>query len=168
MVTQTLCNKRMTLIRAQQSQTPFHCCPYLPLSGPFVQAFHSLDIPLILHFPFFVPQLIEQLSNFPKYLHQIPSISSSSSHNPYFFFSLTSFPFLIYLYSNATTCFYFYFFLQCRTTVLICRRQLCVFIPSLLFEVLSSSIVSSINYILIFYLSCFILCCNYAHTCTFL
>lgn len=41
---------------------------YLPLSGPFVQAFHSLDIPLILHFPLFVPQLIEQLSNIPKYL----------------------------------------------------------------------------------------------------
>jgi len=65
MVTQTFSHK--TLIWAHiHTVSLLSAYIDLPLSGPFVQAFHSLDIPLILHFPLFVAQLMEQLSNFPN------------------------------------------------------------------------------------------------------
>jgi len=102
MVTQTFSHK--TLIWAHiHTVSLLSAYIDLPLSGPFVQAFHSLDIPLILHFPLFVAQLMEQLSNFPN---------------------------TVYCANLQKTAFSY-----------------CVFIPSLLFKVLSSSIVSFIHFI---------------------
>lgn len=160
----------------------FHCfivvCIDLPLSGPFVQAFHSLDIPLILHFPSFsyLPTTFDWTAfYFPNTsVRFLPSLHHLF-YNPYLFFSnFSSFSLPLYLYSNATTSAFqcpppmFCSVLQTSFYCANLHKTAFSYCNSLLYflQPLFSLFIKFIKF-LIFNWSCFIQCCNYAHTYTF-